>query len=312
MRRLAAALLLASSLAQAAPPTAPEKQQLLWGQLRATIADVERRLDGVLGVAILDLTTGQQLMLHEDEVFPQASSIKIAVLAELYRQAEQAARGAPGRASLTDRYVVRADDVVPDSDILGGLTPGVTQLTLRDLATMMVAVSDNAATNVLIDRVGMDNVASLLDGLGLRQTRLRRKMMDLRAANEGRENVSTPREMLLLLESLYRGRVFGEPLREDFFRVLATHKDSWLPRDLPEELRIANKPGALEGVRNDSGIVFVPGRPYVICVMTTYLASERAGEEAISAISAAAYSTFQRLGSASEYGRVVSVGNSHR
>jgi beta-lactamase class A len=304
-------LLLASGALQAAVPPA-EKQQLLWQHLRTTIADVERHLDGVLGVAVLDLTSGEQLLVHGDEVFPQASSIKITVLAELYHQAEQARHGVAGKADLADRYVVRAADLVPDSDIMGGLTPGVTQLTNRDLATMMVAVSDNAATNVLIDRVGMDNVAALMAAQGLTQTRLRRKMMDLKAATEGRENVSTPREMMTLLERLYRGRVLAEPLLSDFFQVLATHKDSWLPRELPDELRIANKPGALEGVRNDSGIVFLKDRPYVICVMTTFLATERAGEEAISAISAAAYATFDRLARASEYGRVISPGNGGR
>jgi beta-lactamase class A len=308
---LGVAVLLASCAAQSAPPPTA-KQQLLWDHLRATVADVERHLDGVLGVAILDLTTGQELTLHPDEVFPQASSIKIAVLAELYHQTEEGRQGASGRANLADPYVVRATDLVPDSDIMGGLTPGVTQLTNRDLATMMVAVSDNAATNVLIDRVGMDSVTALLASQGLRQTRLRRKMMDLKAAADGRENISTPREMMTLLERLYRGNIVGEPLLADLFTVLATHKDSWLPRDLPDDVRIANKPGALEGVRNDSGVVFLKDRPYVICVMTTYLANERAGEEAISAISAAAFGTFDRLARASEYGRVVSPGNGSR
>ncbi|MBS0394736.1 MAG: serine hydrolase [Proteobacteria bacterium] len=302
---------LAAGCALAAPAPA-DPAQVLWDRLREDVAAVEHRLDGVLGVAIKDLSSGQELLVRPDAVFPQASSIKIAVLAELYRQSEQAARGRPGQATLADRYVVRAEDVVADSDILGGLTPGVTQLTLRDLATMMVAVSDNGATNVLIDRVGMGNVNAMLDGLGLAHTRLQRKMMDLAAARAGRENVSTPREMMQLLERLYRGQVVGEPLRGDFFAMLATHKDSWLPRELPDDLRIANKPGALEGVRNDSGIVFVEGRPYVICVMTSFLASERAGEEAISAISAAAYRLFDRLARASALGRVISPANSSR
>jgi beta-lactamase class A len=295
--------------AQAAPEN---KQQALMARLSRDVADIEGRLDGVLGVAILDLSTGQQLLVRPDEVFPQASSIKIAVLAELYHQSEQAARGVAGKARLTDRYVVRAEDVVADSDILAGLTPGVTQLTLRDLATMMVAVSDNGATNVLIDRLGMANVNALLESAGLRDTRLKRRMMDLKAATEGRENVATPREMMALLERLYRGKIISEPLLADFFSVLATHKNSFIPRDLPEDLRIANKPGELEGVRNDSGLVFLEHRPYVICVMTTYLARERAGEEAISAISAAAYSTFDRLARASEYGRVISRANGSR
>jgi beta-lactamase class A len=200
---------------------------------------------------------------------------------------------------------VQKSDLVPDSDIMAGLTPGTTRITLRDLATMMVAVSDNSATNVLIDRVGMDNVNALLDSLGLSHTRLRRQMMDLQAAGEGRENISTPREMMTLLEAIYRGKVLNREMTDDFFRVFSTHKDSWIPRDLPEGLKIANKPGALEGVRNDFGIVFLANRPYALCVMTTYLRRER--EEAISRISLSSYRTFDRLARASEYGRVVSA-----
>jgi beta-lactamase class A len=310
MRRLAGSLLLLASMtAHAAAAPLSDKQQVLWDRLNAAVVEVEQHLDGVLGVAILDLTSGQQLLVHPDDVFPQASSIKIAVLAELYHQAEQSAHGAGGKATLKDRYVVRARDLVADSAILGGLTPGVTSLTNRDLATMMVAVSDNSATNVLIDRVGMDNVVHLTESLGLAHTQLRRKMMDLEAAAHGRENISTPREMMQLLEQLYRGKVIGPPLLDDFFAVLATPKDSFIPRDLPPDLKIANKPGELEGVRNDSGIVFLNNRPYVICVMTTYLANERAGEDAITRISSLAYGVFDRFSRASDLGRVISPGN---
>lgn len=259
-----------------------------------------------MGVAVEDLTTGDQFFLHENEVFAQASSIKIAVLANLYLQARQ------GNLKLTDLYTVQSSDLVPDSDIMGGLTPGVTRITLRDLATMMVAVSDNSATNVLIDRVGMDNVNAMLDSLGLKHTRLRRKMMDLDAATQGRENISTPREMMMLLDALYHGKLLNKESTADFFKVLSTNKDSWIPRDLPADLKIANKPGSLEAVRNDSGIVFVAARPYVICVMTAFLTNERDGEQAISKISLAAWRMFDRLSRASEYGRVVSPGNGSR
>src|SRR5262249_42644163 len=157
-------------------------------KLEAAINAVDENLDGVMGVAIEDLNTGDHFFLRENEVFAQASSIKIAVLAELYRQSQQ------GKLKLTDLYTVQSSDLDADSAIMNGLTPGVPRITLRDLATMMVAVSDNAATNVLIDRVGMENVNALLDSLALPHTRLRRKMMDLKAAKEGRENISTPRE----------------------------------------------------------------------------------------------------------------------
>ena len=275
-------------------------------KLEKSILDIDRGLDGVMGVAIVDLTDGHKYLLHANDVYPQASSIKICVLAELYRQAQH------GKLKLTDMYTVNAADLVQDSDIMGGLTPGVTQITLRDLATMMVAVSDNSATNVLIDRVGMENVNAFLSAQGLRDTRLRRKMMDLKAAGEGRENISTPNEMAKLLQSLYQGKILNKEMTDDFFKVLATHKDSWIPRNLPDDLKIADKPGALEGVRNDSGVIFVDKRPYILCVMTTYLRRERDGEEAISNISLAAWRMFDRMARASEYGRVISPGNSSR
>lgn len=295
-----------STFAQTAPPAPTGKQQVLWTKLEDSILGIDRNLDGVMGVAIVDLTDGQKYLLHANDVFPQASSIKICVLAELYRQAQQ------GKLKLTDLYTVNAADLVPDSDIMNGLTPGVTRITLRDLATMMIAVSDNSAANVLIDRVGMENVNAFLGAEGLRDTRLRRKMMDLKAAAEGRENISTPSEMAKLLQALYRGAILNKEMTDDFFKVLSTHKESFIPRNLPDDLKIANKPGELEGVRNDSGVIFVDKRPYILCVMTTYLRRERDGEDAISNVSLAAWRMFDRLARGGEYGRVISPGNSSR
>lgn len=282
-----------------------EKQQALWQKLQDRIAEVDRHLDGVMGIAIRDLTSGETFLRHADDVFAQASSIKITVLAQLYQQEQRGRRGEKNVARLNDLYTVRSEDMVPDSYIMLGLTPGVTRVTNRDLATMMVAVSDNSATNVLIDHVGMNNVEQMLASLGLKNTHLRRKMMDLEAARQGRENVSTPREMMTLLEDIYRNKLFDKDLTTDFFKVLSTPKDSSIPKLLPPDVVIANKPGELEAVRNDSGIVFVPNRPFVICVMTTYLHDERAGQQAISEIALAAYEYFDRLGRSSEYGRAV-------
>src|SRR5579871_5629441 len=290
-----------SALAQCCPakPQA-EKKDILWLKLQDDLRGIDRHLDGVMGLAIKDLVSGEEFLIHGDEIMPQASSIKIAILATLYLQVQQ------GQIKLTDLYVVRQEDLVAGSDIMLGLTPGVTRLTLRDLATMMIAVSDNSATNVLIDRVGLENVNSMLEGMGLHATRLRRKMMDLKAANEGRENVSTPREMMTLLEIIYRGKLLNKEMTDDLLKVLSTHKESSLLQGLPEDAVAASKPGELEAVRNDSGIIFVKNRPYILCMMTAYLKDEKDGSAAIRKISALAYSYFDRAGRASEYGRVVS------
>src|SRR5258708_4592758 len=260
---VAALALLATPVAgqgPAAPSRAADaaKVSVLWSKLERAVADVDARLDGVLAVAIKDLTDGRTLLLHADEVMPTASTIKIAILAELYRQ--EGAGG--GGARLADPYVVDSADAVPGSDILAGLTPGVTRLTNRDLATLMMAVSDNSATNVLIDRVGIDRVNGLLSQLGLEQTRLRRHMMDVKAAREGRENTATPHELVTLLVALYRSQLFSKTTTDDFFKMLGTHKDSFIPRLLPANVTSANKPGELDDVRTDAGIVFVPGRPF--------------------------------------------------
>lgn len=310
-------LSLVATQAQApAPPLTriagtPGQSELLWQKLDATVQQVNRELNGTMGVAILDLTDGRTLLLNPDAVFAQASCIKVTVLAELYRQDQQAEQGTPGKARLTDMYTMDSSDLVADSAIMAGLTPGMTKLTNRDLATFMVAVSDNSATNVLIDRVGMANVNAMLDSLSLTHTRLQRKMMDVKAAQAGRENLSTPREMMTFFADLYQGKLLNQTITNDYFKELSTKKSSDIPRFLPEDLMIANKPGELAGVRNDIGVVFVPNRPFVIVVMTAYLQHERDGNDAIAKIAKAAYEYFVRVGRSSAYGRIVNERNSH-
>jgi beta-lactamase class A len=303
---LVAALALFPDASRAQDPAASAraKQDVLWNRMQDSIRKITAQTDAVIGVAILDLSDERLFLQDADLVYPTASTIKIAVLAELYRQNERAIAGGSG-ARFTDLYTADAKDVVGGSDIMGGLTPGVTRVTNRDLATMMIAVSDNSATNVLIDRVEMENVNGWLAQLGLKETRLRRHMMDVKAAQQGRENTATPHELVTLLAALLRGQVLNKPNTDDFFKMLGTHKDSFIPRLLPPDVTIASKPGELDAVRNDAGIVFVPGRPFAMAVMTTFGADERASELAIARIARAAYSYFERVGKSSPLGRIV-------
>src|SRR5213080_1933825 len=229
---------------------------LLWKKLEARVAETADRIDGVMGVAILDLTDGRILLHNADRVFSTASSIKIAILLELYRQDQEAHSGAKEKSQLDDNYTFDPKDLVEDSRIMAGLTPGVTRVTNRDLAQFMVAVSDNATANILIDRVGKDNVNAMLHGLGLSKKMLRRKMIDIAAARRGDENVATPQEMARLLEAIYKGKALSQQATAEFIKQLSTKKSSYIPRYLPESVQVANKPGELEAVRTDSGIVF--------------------------------------------------------
>jgi beta-lactamase class A len=302
MKRISILLVAAFCFSQAvgAQQQLPPKERLLFQKLAANIQETDKLLDGVLGVYVLDLATGNSIASNADETFPTASTIKIAILAELFRQAQQ------GKLNLNELYTLQSSDLVGGSGIATALTPGITKLTFRDVAALMISVSDNSMTNVIINRIGMDSVNTFLDSLGLTHTRLRRKMMDVKAASEGRENVTTPREISQLLEALYRGKILNKQFTDEFFNILSIHKESYIPRLLPEDLRIANKPGELEGVRNDCGLVFTGKRPYILCAMSSYIRHEREAGDAIARISFTAWQMFDRLDRGSDLGRVVS------
>jgi len=277
----------------------PAKQAELLAKLRARVQAVDARLDGVLGVFVRDLTTGATVELRPDEVFPTASSIKLAVLYELYRQADG---GRIDLAEVTRPPVPR----VSGGGILQELGDRVS-LTWRDLAVLMIGWSDNEATNVLVRRVGLDAVNRRLDALSLPGTRLRRQMMDLEAARRGDENVSTPRELARLAEVVATGEGLSPARAADLVAVASVPDEgSHFRRGLPQGVKALTKPGALEGVRCEVAWVGVPARPYSAAIMTTYLRREADGEAALAELSAAMYDTFDRLARSSEYGRTVS------
>jgi len=288
------------------PAAVDSGSDLLWRNVESRIDEIATQFDGVMGIAIVDLTDGRRTLLRSaDHVFPAASSIKLAILLELYHQDEQARTGTKGKTTLDDLYTFDQKDLVEDSRVMGGLSSGMTRVTNRDLAQFMVAVSDNTAANVLIDRVGKDNINGTLRGLGLAKTMLRRKMMDVAAAQRGDENVATPHEMVQLLEAIYKGKVLKADSTKQLIKQLSTLKPSYIPRELPDGVQVANKPGELEGVRTDSGIVFSANRPFAISVMTAYARDERAAERAISEVAREAYHYFEMRGKTSEYGRIV-------
>jgi beta-lactamase class A len=297
---IALPLLLAQTLAPAAGAEGPPaKEAVLWAKLRSRIDAVDRSLDGVLGVAVKDLKTGATIVIRADETFPTASSIKLAILYELFRQAEE---GRVDTGEITRPPLPR----VGGGGILERLDDRVS-LSWRDVAVLMIGWSDNEAANLLIDRLGLDAVNRRLDGLGLPKTRLRRRMMDIEAARQGRENVSTPAEMARLVEIVARGAGLPAERAKDLRAVAATPEGhSAFRAPLPEAVVAYTKSGELAGVRCETGLVDLEGRPYAAAILTTYLRRDADGEAAIRDISAALYETFDRLARSSEQGRIIS------
>jgi beta-lactamase class A len=278
-------------------------QDEMHSKLEAQLGRAADDLHGVMGFAIKDLTSGEVFFRNADLVFPTASSIKLTVLLELERQDQE------GKLSLSERHTIRHGELpIGDTDpILHMLGDGTATMTLRDIATFMVVLSDNGATNILIDRTGMDNINAEIARVGLKETHLRRKMIDIGAARAGRENVSTPRELSGLLEIIHSGRALDPTHTKDYFDLISQPKDSLFNRALPPAVRIADKPGSLDGVRCDAGLIEIPGRPFVMTVMTTYLGKNNDdGERAVKDVARAVYDYFVRLGASSTYGRMIS------
>lgn len=263
-------------------------------KLAAEIERIARSHDGVLGVAIRDLTTGEEILCNEKLVFPTGSSIKIPVLIEPHKQA------AAGGYKLTDRLEVKKQDQVGGSGVIAHFGDGTSSLSLHDLSVLMIVLSDNTATNMLIDKVGMASVNRTLTELGLSEIRLQRKMIDQRASARGDENLATPRAAMQLMEKLWRGEVVSRTLSDEVLAILKIRKDSAIPRAVPLNIDVASKPGGIEGVACDWGLVYVPNRPYAIAVMTSY--NSGSADEAITAISKMAYEYFARLARSTEYG----------
>jgi len=291
-----------------ASPTVRERETLaerLVGQpagelkekFAARLAEIVRRVDGVVGYEIVDLTSGERFAHLEHEAFPTASSIKIAIVYELFKQVDE------GRIRLDETLPLDRSKAVGGTGVL--LYMGTPTLTIRDYAVLMVTLSDNTATNVLIDRLGMGAIASRMQSLGLNALKLRRHMMDLAAAQRGDENVSSPDDLVKLLQAMAGVHASEkDPARiAAAVDLLKLPKESRLRRGLPDGVPVADKPGELDGVRADAGIVFVKNRPYAFVVMASYLKSEAEGASAIEEMSLAAYEYFSRLGGSGPEGR---------
>jgi beta-lactamase class A len=292
-----AAPLAARAQAAGAPPASPQAADLR-GKLGRELNQMAAQFDGVMAVAFKDLESGDLVAINADMLLPQASSIKIAILVELLRQAQA------GKVRLEERVEIRKGQFAGGSGVLQDFGDGTSAVSLRDLAALMMVVSDNTATNILIERVGQARVNETMQGLGFERTRLLRRMIQPQEERRGVENVSTAREMAGLLEQLYRGKLLDERHTALAIELLKNEKydPTAMGRGLPAGVALASKPGSLPGVRCESGIVLLEGRPYVLSVMTTYAADDAAAERAIAEVSRRVYGYVERLAHSNVHG----------
>ena len=269
--------------------------ELLERKTLARIAAFDQQLDGILGVTAIDLTTGHEFSYHGDAVFPQASSIKIPIMLQMFKAASA------GALSLDETVTLQPNEYAGGSGVLQEqLKRGPAQATIRQIITAMMEESDNTATNWCIRKVGMATVNRTLDELGLLQTRLRRIMMDQAAATRDEENVSSPREMARLAMLLYQHKLAGTAETMDMLAIMKLVKAGFR-QAIPAAVEVAAKPGELTGVRCETGIVYLKGRPFVLSVMSAYLAKE---ESPVPAVTRIVFDHFDRLARGNRYGNL--------
>lgn len=220
------------------------------------------RYGGRLGVVVHDLESGERIAVDADAPFTSASVIKLPVLMTVLA-------GATGPA-LGDRLPIADADRVDGTGIIADLVD-LRELSVRDLCTAMIALSDNTATNVLINAVGMAAVRDWSAAAGLRATSLVRLMRDTEAQARGLENTMSPDDAAVLLAGLARGELAGPDATA--FALDALHRQRYndrLPRLLPAGVRVAHKTGELPGVRHDVGLLYGPdGRPPIVVAAMT-------------------------------------------
>ena len=301
MLAILALLAMPALSAQAQPPA--HRDQLAT-KFRSDLQRLATAASGVVGISVIDLSSGQRFDVNESLLFPQGSAIKIPILIELFRRADR------GELKLSDRLPVQRNNQVGGSGLLQYFSDGGSELSLHDLAIAMVVLSDNSATNVLIDRLGMERVSQTMAEMGARQTKLQRKMIRPEESARGNENLSTPKEAADLMARIARCDLPVSAASCARIRaILEIPKSGAFRAAIPASVPVAWKPGGIEGAQTAWGLVNVPGGPYVIAIMINYGVDDADMERPLREISSAAYKYFTQIARTTPYGTRVPLEN---
>jgi beta-lactamase class A len=254
---------------------------LMMAAIPATSAELGRKLGaiaathkGKVTVYAKNLASGDTVSIDPDKPVATASVIKLPLMLEAYRQVKA------GKLKLTDKLELTRDNQVPGSGVLSMMDPGL-KLTLKDTITLMITLSDNTATNMLIDAVGLKPTDDMLAGMGLKNTYLYKKVYkapedpqppDQKQFGLGK---TTAEEMAKVLESIYRCDLADRGLCNQMITIMRNQQyRNMVPRylevaDTSEELSaIADKIGQLDDVRNDVALVYTKKGPIIISIFT--------------------------------------------
>lgn len=250
--------------------------------------DILNCFDGMsakVSIVLKDLLKEEAMLeLDAARVVPSASTIKILIMIEALKQIME------GRISLDEMVFVKSYERV-DFSIISELD--VACYSIRDLITLMIIISDNTATNVLIDILGYDNINAQAERMQLKGTALNRKMMDFEAARQGRQNLTTARDMAYMMEALYKGRILDRNMCDLALNILKRqkHKDL-LKRYIAEDIVVAHKSGDLENLNHDIGIFYLPDAVYLLGVFVTEAESNVLAKHIIGKVSETVYEHF--------------------
>lgn len=279
---LAAALGLAAARAAAGPA----------GALEAARPDVERLIQASgaeVAVAARTLDGKDQMLIQPDAVFHAASTMKIPVMIELFAQADQHRLRLDDPLPVRNQFASIVDgspyslDPAEDSDqevyrALGGT------LTLRQLCEAMITVSSNLATNLLIEKLGVENIRGRVRKLGADGMSVLRGVEDGKAFRAGLVNTTTARGLMVLLEKIGRGKAVDRAASGEMVEILKRQRfDAAIPAGLPAGTPVAHKTGTITKIHHDAGIVYA-ARPYVLVVLVRGIQEEKESAALIAAI----------------------------
>ena len=254
-------------------------------QLEKQVSDYIGTQQGTVAVAFYDLEEKTGFSIHGEKRVPSASTIKLVIMAEVMRRVRT------GELSLDAGITVTEEMKTGGDGILKELMPGHV-FTLREILTLMIIVSDNEATNILVNMLGMEAVNQMAGALGLKAAVLGRRMMDSEAKKKGHDNYICADDIAKIYKMLWEGTCIDEEASAFMLDVLKRQQQSGrLQLYLPEEVEVAHKCGDLDFLENDGGIIFLPGHPYILVVLTSDMKSNKEGREVIGEISRMIYNT---------------------